>query len=204
MMLGEATPATLLAPGNAQAGDALLLTKALAIEGTALLARERHQILSDRLGDDVVADAERLMVNPGISIVRDAELALAAGGVSALHDPTEGGLLTAARELAAASNLGLEIDASAVPILPETLAVTEALALDPLGMLASGALLIAADPEAVRGIIHSLSSEEIPGHVIGHLTPEPEEAILLVDGVRRGMPVVPVDEVARELSHSDS
>ena len=204
MMLGEATPETMLAPGQAQAGDALLLTKALAIEGTALLARERHDVLSDLVGVALVADAARLMENPGISVVRDAELADSTGGVSALHDPTEGGLLMAARELAAASHLGLEIDADAVPVLPETRAIADALGLDPLGMLASGALLIAAAPEAVSNITSAVASAEISVRVIGHLTPEPDEAVLLVDGERRQMPMFAVDEVARELSRPDA
>lgn len=204
MMLGEADHDTLLAPGQARAGDALLMTKALAIEGTALLARERSDVLRERLGDDLVDDAVRLLADPGISVVEDAELALRAGGVSALHDPTEGGLLTAARELAAASRLGLEIDADAVPILPETLAVAEVLGLDPFGMLASGSLLLAADPAAVAGITRTLKTAAIPVCAIGRLTANSDEAVLLVNGERFPMPEFAVDEVARELSVEDA
>ena len=65
----------------------LLLTKALAIEGTALLARELAADLEPLVGADIVRDATDLLNSPGISVVRDAEVALQAGGVTALHDP---------------------------------------------------------------------------------------------------------------------
>ena len=52
MMLGDASPHELLRPGQAQPGDVLLVTKGLAIEGTALLARERADELRERIGDE--------------------------------------------------------------------------------------------------------------------------------------------------------
>ena len=69
--------------------------------------------------------------------------------MTALHDPTEGGLATGVRELALAAGCGA-LDRDAVPVLPETAAVAEALGLDPLGMLASGSLLAAVEPDGRR------------------------------------------------------
>ena len=83
--------------------------------------------------------AAQLPNEPGISVAKEAIALLDAGGVTALHDPTEGGLATGVRELALAAGCGATIDRDAVPVLPETAAVAEALGLDPLGMLASGA-----------------------------------------------------------------
>ena len=200
MMLGDASPGDLLTPGQARPGDILLLTKGLAIEGTALLARERADELRQRIGDDVVAAAVNLMREPGISIVAEAEIARRSGGVTALHDPTEGGLATAARELAKVSGTGIELDATAVPILPETLAVADALGVDPLGMLASGSLLIAAGPESVAAIVGDLEAAGIPVSSVGMLTANPDDLALVTNGVRRNLPEFPVDEVARLLS----
>ena len=200
MMLGETAPGDLIEPGRARPGDVLLLTKGLAIEGTALLARERRDHLIPVLGADGVRAAADLMHHPGISIVRDAELAREAGGVTALHDPTEGGFATAVRELAAASGTGAEIDADAIPILPETRAVADALGLDPLGLLASGALLISATPDAVPGIRQRVEAAGIPVSVVGRLTDEPSAFALESAGVRRDLPSFIVDEVARELA----
>jgi hydrogenase expression/formation protein HypE len=202
MMLGEAAPHELLRPGQAQPSDVLLVTKGLAIEGTALLARERADQLRDRIGEASLAAAARLMDQPGISVIAEAEIARRSGEVTALHDPTEGGLASAVRELATVSGAGVEIDAAAVPILPETRAVADALDIDPLGMLASGSLLIATRPEGVSRIVHDIEAAGIPVSVVGRLTDDPQEASLIIDGTRRSLPQFAVDEVARLLSQS--
>jgi hydrogenase expression/formation protein HypE len=200
MMLGEAAPEELLRPGQARPGDTLLLTKGLAIEGTALLARDNAELLGERVGGETVAAAQRLLKAPGISVVRDARIALETGGVTALHDPTEGGFANAIRELAAVSNTGVEIDADAVPVYPETRAIADALGLDPLGMLASGALLVAADPEAAPLIVRALEREGIPAAAIGALTDDPHEAVMRRGDEQFPLPEFAVDEVARALS----
>jgi hydrogenase maturation factor len=203
MMLGEADPADLVRPGQARPGDALLLTKGLAIEGTALLARDHADVLAPLIGAETLAAAQRMLYDPGISVVRDAELARRAGGVTALHDPTEGGLATAAREIAAVSQTGAALDAAAIPIYAETRAIADALGVDPLGMLASGALLIAAAPTAVPRIVRSLERDGIPVSVIGQLTEDPASLVLLDGNERRDLPEFAADEVARVLANQD-
>jgi hydrogenase expression/formation protein HypE len=204
MMLGEAAPDELLRPGQARAGDALLLTKGLAIEGTALLARDHAAYLGERIGASTVEAAQRLLKNPGISVVRDARIALETGGVTALHDPTEGGFANAVRELAAVSRVGVEIDSDAIPVYPETRFIAEALGLDPLGMLASGALLIAADAKAAPRIAGELGRAGIPVATIGRLTDDPDEAVLRRGEERTALPEFAVDEVARALSELET
>jgi hydrogenase maturation factor len=145
-MLGVAGPAGLLKPGQAHAGDELYVTKAIGLEGTALLGHEKAIELSDALGGATVRAAAALLYEPGISVAADARAILASGVVTGLHDPTEGGLATAVYEMAEASGLGVEIVAVDVPLLPETRAICDHYGLDPLGLLSSGALLIAARP----------------------------------------------------------
>jgi hydrogenase expression/formation protein HypE len=202
MMLGDASPSELLRPGQAQPGDVLLVTKGIAIEGTALLARELGDELRELIGDEFVRSAARLMNQPGISVVAEAEIARRTGQVTALHDPTEGGLASAVRELAMVSGAGVEIDADSVPILAETRAVAAALGIDPLGMLASGSLLIATRPEGAPRIVHDIEAAGIPVSVIGRLTDVPGEASLISSGEKRPLPEFAVDEVARLLSQS--
>ncbi len=199
-MLGVCNPDELLHPGGSRAGDALLLTKGLAIEGTALLAKERAEVLCELLGEQAVAAAARLLKFPGISIVEDAQVALSAGGVTALHDPTEGGLASAIRELAAVSGLGARVKMEKVPILPETTAVATAFGLDPLGMLASGSLLLAVDPKSAPETINALAAAGIPAARIGVLTEDPHEFILEREGDAAPLPAFAVDEVARLFS----
>jgi hydrogenase maturation factor len=200
MMLGEAEPGELIEPGQAQPGDRLLLTKGLAIEGTALLAREREDELRGMIGEDAVNAAARLLRDPGISVVKDAAIARSAGGVVALHDPTEGGIATAIRELASASRTGATVDLESIPILPETRLVAEALGLDPLGLLASGSLLIAVQPNAEAGVILALEREGIPVSGIGRLTEELDHFTLETRNGMAPLPEFAVDEVARLLA----
>jgi hydrogenase maturation factor len=200
MMIGEVAPARLIEPGKARPGDALLLSKGVAIEGTALLARDHAETLRESVPESVIERAAHFLDEPGISVLRDARLASEAGEVVALHDPTEGGLATAIREIGMASGVGAVIDAEAIPILPETEAIAGALGLDPLGMLASGALLMAARPETASAILAAGSRAGLPITAIGHLTDEPGIFTLETGAEARPLPEFAVDEVARWLS----
>jgi len=120
--------------------------------------------------------------------------------VTALHDPTEGGLATAVRELALVSGAGVALDRASIPIFAETRAIARELRLDPLGILASGALLIAARQDAASKLVQSLESSGVPVSVIGRLTDDPNEFVLNTPSETIPLPEFDVDEVARVLS----
>jgi hydrogenase maturation factor len=147
----------------------------------------------------VVECAANLLLEPGISVVAEAIALLEAGGVTALHDPTEGGLATGVRELALAAGCGAMIDRDAVPILPETAAIAGALGLDPLGMLASGSLLVAADPGAVEQLISTSGALGFQLTPIGEVTDQAGRFILRADGLEQELPVYGSDEITRVL-----
>ena len=149
-MLGETEPARVLAKTRLAPGDHLLLTRGAAIEGTAILAREKRAWLEGRVSPALLDRAGRLLDDPGISVVEAALVAADAAAIHALHDPTEGGVLTGLVEMAAASGHGLRVFADRIPVLPETAAVCAALDLDPLALIASGALLVGAPPARWR------------------------------------------------------
>ena len=108
-MIGEVGRRGIITAGGAHPGDAIILTKGLGIEGTAILARERRAQLGKKIPADVLKKAAGFLHRPGISVVRDAKLALEAGHVTAMHDPTEGGVATALREMGIASGVGARI-----------------------------------------------------------------------------------------------
>ncbi len=171
-MLGEVAREKLVTTGGAQVGDALLLTKGIAIEGTALLARERAAELQARgVPAERLARASNLLFTPGISIVREALAANAVAQVHAMHDPTEGGLATGIAEIAQAADVGVYLERAAIPILPECAVVCAALDIDPLGTLASGALLLAVAPVDTPRVIQALAQENIPCTQIGRVVP---------------------------------
>jgi hydrogenase expression/formation protein HypE len=195
-MLGVTSHRDLVVPGGARTGDIIMLTKSLAIEGTALLAQERADELIPLVGELVVRSASRLLRDPGISVVDDCRAALSLGGVTALHDPTEGGLATAVRELAAPSKLGVRLSADDIPILPETRAICDALGLDPLGLLASGSLLLTVSQDLAADVRVAIRAAGIPVAAIGIMTADGEFTIIR-DGVVKPLPSFAVDEIAR-------
>lgn len=198
-MIGVAGPHGLLEPGHAREGDDLYLAKWAGIEGTALLAREHADTLRAALGADIVRAAAKLLRSPGIAVAKDAAALIASGAVRGLHDPTEGGVATAIHELAEASGLGAEVQRDAIPILPETRILCEHYGIDPLGLLSSGALLVAADPTKREALRQSAEDGGVPLTWIGSLT-APEQGLFMVDATgRHAIPRYDSDEITRVL-----
>jgi len=179
-MVGEVSPERLVRPEGARPGDALLLTKGIAVEGTAIIAREKGGELAG-IDQSVLERCQGFLYDPGISVVRDAAVATAAGGVHAMHDPTEGGLATGLWELAEAAGVGLEVDKAAIPILSETRILCARLGLDPLGLISSGALLLAVASQDTDAILKALEEAGIAAARIGHVA-QRAHGIMLRDG----------------------
>jgi len=197
-LLGEVTPDRLVHTAGAQVGDVLLLTKALAIEGTAVIARERAEELLQRHSPDFVLRCQKLLHEPGISIVREAALICAHCRPHAMHDPTEGGLATGLRELAIAAGVGLQVEAARIPILPETARLCADYGLDPLGLLASGALLAALAPADVLPVLSALHEANLDAVVIGRVVPADQGLTMVTaEGAVVPLPVFARDELAR-------
>lgn len=167
-MLGEVERERLVLPTGARPGDSLILTKRLAVEATAILAREKAVALAGRVDARVLERARGFLRSPGIGVLRDARAALAAARVHAMHDPTEGGLATGLLELAQASGVGLEIE-DTVPCYPETRALCAAFGIDPWGVIASGSLLVSVAPEDAEAVVSSLAAAGVEGRVIGRV-----------------------------------
>lgn len=203
-MLGTPRPQGILEPGGGQAGDDILVTKWIGIEGTALLARERTDDLRPTLGKAALTRAAKLLRHPGISITDDAAVALSVAGVTALHDPTEGGIATAIHELASGSRCGAEILADAIPILPETQLICDHFGLDPLGLLSSGALLMSVSPERRDHVETECRRSGITVTRIGKLVASEDGLIMIRDGLRQPLPRFDTDEVARILQVSET
>ncbi len=198
-MLGEAPASGTISTGGARPGDDIILTKGIAVEGASLLAREFGQRAIERgvAATDIKA-AAGFLFNPGISVLKDARLAVSAGIVTAMHDPTEGGLASALAEVTAASGNGMTVDYDAVPILPECKTLCNALGVDPWGLIASGALLITCAPGSSAAILAELNANEISANIIGRMTAPGEPAVIIRNGhTTEPLPVFARDEIAR-------
>ncbi len=170
-MLGEVAKDKVVMTSGAQVGDSIILTKGLPIEGASIIAREAADELREAgVSNEIIEKAREFLFSPGISVARDAEIATNAGKIHAMHDPTEGGIAGALLEFATGAGVGLDIDATKIPVLPEAQTICDALNLDPLGLIASGALLATVAPEEAAKVIDALDAEGIFAAEIGRLT----------------------------------
>ncbi len=195
-MLGEAEADRFVRPDGSRPGDVVLLTKGIAVEGTAIIALEKGEALPG-LERDLLERSQRFLYEPGISVVRDAAVATAAGEVHAMHDPTEGGLATGLWELAEAADVSITLDENTLPIYPETRALCERLDLDPLGLIASGALLLTVAPDDAEAVKVALKAAGIAVTRIGRVTGNGKSVELRREAGRRPMPRFERDEIAR-------
>ena len=166
-MVGEVLPGALITPRGARPGDRLLLSKGVPIEATAILAREFSDRLADVLDPYSLQQAADYLFSPGISVYQDAQIACSAGRVTAMHDPTEGGLLTALWELSQASQRAVWVDLEAVLVPELARQLCGFFDLDPLGAIASGALLLTAPEDDSRKILRAWDAADISGAEIG-------------------------------------
>ena len=166
-LVGEIEKEHLITPDQACPGDVILLTKGVPIEATALLAREFPDLLEKELTDNELAAARNYLYEPGLSVLKEAQIALQAGKVTAMHDPTEGGVATALWELASACQQTLLVDPKRIPVFPLAEKICRIFDLDPLGTIASGSLLLAVDPASKNDILAALTAGGIPAAEIG-------------------------------------
>jgi hydrogenase expression/formation protein HypE len=197
-MLGEVEKDRLVTTSGARVGDAIVMTKGVPLEGAAIIAREKEAELRARgVSPAAIRRAREFLKSPGLSIRPEAEIACELTTVHAMHDPTEGGIATALVELADAAGVGLRIDRERIMVLPEGRALCAAFGLDPLGTIASGALLMTLAPADAGLVIHALARESIDCHFIGQVVPR-EQGVTLVSGSRQEpMPVFAQDEITR-------
>jgi len=197
-MLGEVARAHFVRSGGCCPDDAVLLAGAIPVEGTSIIAREmRARLLHEGWMAAELDEAANYLFDPGISVLTPALLAARAGLVTAMHDPTEGGLATGIVELALAAGVGMEIDLDAISMRDLSRRLCNAFGLDPLGVLASGALLATTPPQHVDKLLQLWEDAGWPAAVIGRVLPRGEACWALHHGVRVPFPTFAVDEITR-------
>jgi hydrogenase expression/formation protein HypE len=195
MLLGLVQADWLVQPAGLQPGDALILTKRLAVEATSIIAREKAAGLQGVFDDSFLQRCRQFLHAPGISVLKDARVAQSVARVHAMHDPTEGGVATALYEIATAGQVDLEIDVEAVPIYPETQQLCARFNLDPWGVIASGSLLLAVEAAEADRVVEVLHAESIEATVIGRVIDRSDQPIVLE---KRGEERWPLRTFARD------
>lgn len=196
-MMGEVPKDKLVHIKNTRPGDAVVLTKGVGIEGTAIIANAKENRLKSVLDLEQLAAAKDFLHTPGISVVADAEIARDYPGVHGMHDPTEGGVATACHEIAIAADCGIRITHSALRIFDETRIICELYGLDPLGLIASGALLITCERSKAPGLVEQYRAKNIAAEIIGEILPKKDGTRLQRREGDIDLPIFEQDEITR-------
>lgn len=196
MLVGSVDKKDLLDKRNIQPGDCIIMTKAAGIEGTAIIARECADLLR-RMGMPEAEIEQCGQYLDRISILEEARIAASTGHVSAMHDVTEGGIVTALEELGAAGGCKIRVAVEKIKIYPLTERLCRLLAINPLGLIGSGCLLICCKPAAVKNLCTALDAADIDNAVIGEVLDRGQGIESLHNGNPAAWPHFEVDELAR-------
>ena len=196
-MIGEVKKDGLITTGGAKIGDDILLTKAIAVEGTSVIARRKGADLEAVFGSDFVQKCKGFTEHPGLSILKDAEIAGRYGDIHSMHDPTEGGLAAGLLELASAADVGLIVEEECIAVFPECQTLCRHYGLDPLGLIASGSLLISVNPRDTGKVLEALANNGIPAAKIGSILPKERGLKIKKHGEILDLPVFDRDEITK-------
>jgi len=174
----------------------VLLTKAVAVEGTAIIAAEfGDKLYQQGLSENEIETCRRFASQ--ISILEEARIAAGLSGVSAMHDITEGGLATALAELSVAGGHEFRIDLDKIPVYPETKKICRLLNLNPLGLIGSGSLLICCRKNIHAQLMNAIRQKKIRVTLIGEVLNKGRG----IKAMRQGQPIewprFEVDEITR-------
>jgi hydrogenase expression/formation protein HypE len=197
-MIGEVKKNKLVTTSGARTGDLLLLIKGVCIEGTSIIAREREsELLARSIALSLIQRAKRFIFKPGIDVLQAARIACDAVSIHSMHDPTEGGLINGMIEMALASEKEIEVNLEKVLIYEESRILCQEYGLDPLGVIASGALLLTISPSDLSLLRKAFIDSPIPIRVIGRVK-RGQARVLAIDGKRsKELKLLPRDEILK-------
>jgi hydrogenase maturation factor len=197
-MIGEVKKDRLVTTSGARTGDLLLLIKGVCIEGTSIIAREKEaDLLTKGISSSLISKAKDFIFDPGIEVLHAARLACDSTSVHSMHDPTEGGLINGIIEMSLASEKEIEVNLGKVHIYEESRLLCQEYGLNPLGVIASGALLLTISPSDLPTIQKAFKETPIPLQVIGQVNESPAHALMISQKGRKELKPLPRDEILK-------
>lgn len=167
----------------------IVATKWMALEATAILAKEKETDLLIKYPTHLVEEAKGF--EKYLSVIPEAATAVKSGAF-AMHDASEGGIFGALWELAEKLGVGLEIDLKKIPVKQETIEVCEYFDLNPYELLSGGCLLVATKDGF--NLVNKLAKENISATVIGKTT-DNNDRVVIKDEERRFLEPRKTDEI---------
>jgi len=130
-------------------GDVVIASGTLGDHGMAVMSVREGLEFEAEIASDTVPLHELV-----------AAMLAACPGIRVLRDPTRGGVATSLNEIAAAANLGIELDEATIPVRPVVAAACEILGLDPLQVANEGKLLAVVPAGVADGVLAAMRSHE--------------------------------------------
>jgi hydrogenase expression/formation protein HypE len=157
-------------------GDRIVVTGSVADHGMAIMAARHKLQLDGELRSDV-APLNRLLAGP---------LAIE-GAITAMKDPTRGGLAGAVIEMAEKSGVGIVLDEGEIPVKPGTRAAAELLGIDPIHVANEGKAVLGVRPVDVDRVLALLRAHPLgrDAAVIGTCSADHAGRVVLDTGVGR-------------------
>lgn len=171
--VGKAAEGAMFRTAGAKAEQDIVMSKWIALEGSAVIAAEKEQELLERFPKALVERAKAMLHE--CSALPEAAIA-GKSGVSAMHDVSSGGIYGALYELSEAACVGLKIDLRAIPIKQETVEICEYLGLNPYYLKSGGSMLMVC--ERGQELVRMLEAAGIPAAVIGRTTSDKAKTVI--------------------------
>lgn len=145
---------------QATPGDAIIISGTLGDHGMAIMS-QRENLAFD---SPIVSDSAALH---GLI----AELRASGATLHVMRDPTRGGLAATLNEIAHQSEVGMQLEESAIPVTPTVAAACEFLGLDPLNVANEGKLVIIAPQDQTEKLLEILRAHPLGRQAarIGHV-----------------------------------
>lgn len=174
---GVALAARVVRDSTLQPGDRLILTGPIGDHGVALMAKRHALALDADLRSDVA---------PINALIRLA-LAAADGGVTAMKDPTRGGVASAVHEMAEKSAVQIVLHEPAVPVSPVVRSVAEMLGLDPFHIANEGKAILGVRADAADAVLAALRTHPLgrDAAIVGECLAEHPGRVVLDTGLGR-------------------
>lgn len=177
-VIGKVKKENMLATKGALVGQDIILTKWAGFEGTAILANEYEDLLTKRLGKDIVDAGKKL--GDYLSVVPESQIARNCD-ITSMHDATEGGLLGAIWEVAECANVGATINIDQILVREETQKICELFEISPYKLISSGCMIMTTFES--EKCLHELEKLNIEATIIGKITQEGK--YMIIDGIKQ-------------------
>ncbi len=176
-MIGVCKEGEYVTSSGAKEGDSIIMTKTAAIEGTAILAAEGYDYLQKRINESTIKSARSLRNQ--ISVVPEGIAAMKTGYITAMHDPTEGGLSGGLHEIADASGVGFRVDFEKIPIDNASREICNILDVNFMELISSGCMLLTCNSENVNSVLEAIQAVGIEATVIGRIISDSNHRVVI-------------------------